>query len=71
MRTIELDALGWRTPIDFLSALKKALLAPEWCGSNPDAITELMVWGLGPDAMQPPYVVQISNVASAPEEVRE
>jgi hypothetical protein len=71
MRTINLDARDWRTPVDFLSAPKSALMAPEWCGSSPDAINELMVWGLGPGVMQPPYVVRISNAASAPTKVRE
>jgi hypothetical protein len=71
MQTIELDASDWKTPLDFIHALQKALNAPEWCGSNIDAINELMIWGLGAGELPPPYVVRISRVYIAPKEVQE
>lgn len=71
MRTIELDASGWKTPIDFIGALQKALNAPEGCGFNVDAINELMVWGLEAGELSPPYVINIVGVAAAPGEVRD
>jgi hypothetical protein len=71
VRTIELDASGWKTPIDFITALQNALKAPEWCGSNVDAINELMVWGLDAGELAPPYVVNIVGTSLAPEEVRD
>ena len=71
MRTVELDASGWKTPIDFIRALQTALNAPEWCGSNVDAINELMVWGLGAGELPPPYTVNISRASDAPKEVRD
>ncbi len=70
MRIIELDASCWETPLDFIRALQRALDAPFWCGSNVDAINELMVWGLGAGEVPPPYVVHISSAAAAPKEVQ-
>ncbi|HVW74436.1 MAG TPA: barstar family protein [Rhizomicrobium sp.] len=70
MRTIELDASDWTTPVDFIRALQIALDAPEWCGSNVDAINELMIWGLGAGELPPPYVVKISKVSASPQEVQ-
>jgi hypothetical protein len=71
MRIVKLDAIGWKTSLDFLTALKVALNAPEWCGSSPDAINELMVWGLDGEVLAPPYIVEIANAAKAPVEVRD
>ncbi len=70
LRTIELDASVWNTPLDFIVALQKALNAPEWCGTNVDAINELMIWGLEAGELPPPYVVRISGVSAAPEDVQ-
>jgi hypothetical protein len=71
MRTIELDASDWQTPLDFIIALQKALNAPEGCGSNVDAINELMVWGLGAGELSAPYAVRISGASAAPEGVQD
>jgi hypothetical protein len=70
MRTIELDASGWKTPIDFLSALRAAIGAPEEHGWNPDAFIDSMVWG-GMNSVQPPYTIQIVGAAYVPKEVTE
>jgi Barstar (barnase inhibitor) len=71
MRVVDLDASGWVTALDFIRALQKALHAPAECGSNVDALNELMIWGLGMGELAPPYVVQISGIAKAPKEVQE
>ncbi|MBV8185820.1 MAG: barstar family protein [Alphaproteobacteria bacterium] len=71
MRVVRLDAGAWRTELEFIAALKHALNAPHWCGDSPAAIDELMVWGLGPQVLQPPYEVEISGLEQAPKEVRE
>ena len=71
MRTIELDASDWKTPLDFIRALQKALNAPEWCGSNVDAVNELMIWGLSAGELPPPYVVKITRASTAPKEVQD
>ena len=71
MLAIDLDASGWKTPLDFIRALQMALGAPFWCGSNIDAINELMVWGLGPGDLPPPCIVSISRVSSTPKEVQD
>ena len=71
MRVVELDASGWVTALDFIRALQKALHAPAWCGSNVDALNELMIWGLGAGELTPPYLVKISGAGKAPEEVQE
>lgn len=70
-RIVELDASGWLTIVDFIDALRRALNAPEWCGSNVDAINELMIWGLEAGELAPPYVVNIAGLAATPSEVRD
>ena len=65
MRIIELEATSWKTPADFLSALKVALGSPEWHGSNLDAFLDSMIWG-GINPIEPPYLVRIVGVANAP-----
>ncbi|OAF00815.1 hypothetical protein AYJ54_30195 [Bradyrhizobium centrolobii] len=68
MRTIELDATGWKTPFDFISALKATLGAPEWHGSNVVAFVDSMVAG-GINALKPPYVIKVVNAAELAPEV--
>ncbi|KJC44373.1 MULTISPECIES: barstar family protein [unclassified Bradyrhizobium] len=68
MRTIELDASNWRTPPDFVSALKAALGAPEWHGSNVVAFVDSMVAG-GINALKPPYVIKVVNATKLAPEV--
>src|SRR5258706_674096 len=70
MRTIELDASGWETPVDFLKALQVALGSCEGHGHSPDAFVDSMVWG-GMNDVEPPYVVRVVNTARIPTEVRE
>ena len=62
MREIDLDATAWSTPLDFYSALLLALGAPDWHGSSIPAITDSMIGG-EINAVEPPYVVKIHNLA--------
>lgn len=70
MRIIELDASGWKTPLDFINALKLAIGAPEWHGTSVNAFVDSMVTG-DINAIEPPYVVRIANAAGLPEDVLE
>ena len=68
MRTIELDASGWKTPLDFASALKVALGSPDWHGTRAAAFIDSMVAG-GINALEPPYVIKVVNTANLEPEV--
>jgi len=70
MRIIELDATGWKTPLDFLNALKIALGSCEGHGLSPDAFVDSMIWG-GMNSVDPPYEIRICGSWSATEEVRD
>lgn len=70
MRTITLDASKWQNPLDFYDAILPSLGAPEWHGTNLNALTESMVWG-EINAVKPPYTVQIVSTKSLPPEVRQ
>jgi hypothetical protein len=67
---ISLNGRTWTRATDFLAALKDALGAVQGCGWGPDAMVDLMVYG-GMSRIEPPYVVRVSDVGSAPVEVRE
>ncbi|MGA2999529.1 barstar family protein [Bradyrhizobium sp.] len=68
MRLIELDAKGWKSQLDFLQSLTRALGSCEGHGMSPDAFVDSMIWG-GMNSVEPPYTVQISNLNAAPKEV--
>jgi hypothetical protein len=68
MRLIELDAKGWNSPLDFLRSLKVALGSPEVHGMSPAAFVDSMIYG-GMNSVEPPYVVQITNISGVPKEV--
>jgi hypothetical protein len=70
MRTIELDASGWKTPLEFYDALLAALGAPEWHGQSINALADTMIWSDETNAVKPPYVVTIRNAAILPAAVR-
>lgn len=70
MRTIELDAAKWKTVLDFCHALFDAIGAPEVHGMSPDAFVDSMIWG-GMNSVEPPYAVLVSDLATAPKEVRD
>jgi hypothetical protein len=62
MRIIELDAFGWKTPGDFIEALKIAIGAPDWHGSSVNAFVDSMGTG-DVNAVEPPYIVKIVNAS--------
>jgi len=68
MNVIELDASAWKTPLDFMRALKIAIGAPEWHGLNLNAFIDSMIWG-GINDLEPPYNVIVTHAAALPEHV--
>jgi hypothetical protein len=68
MRLIELDAAGWKSPIDFLQALKVALGSSKGHGMSPAAFVDSMIWG-GMNDVEPPYVIRITDIRGVPKEV--
>lgn len=71
MRSIELDASGWKTVLDFYDDLLAALGAPDWHGRSINALADTMIWSDETNAVNPPYVVKIANAGMAPADVRE
>ena len=45
MRIIEIDGSDWQSVKDFLTALRAAIGAPDWHGSNVNAFIDSMIWG--------------------------
>jgi len=70
MRVIELDARGWKSPLDFLQSLAGAVGSCEGHGMSPAAFVDSMIWG-GMNRVEPPYAVHVKNITSAPKEVAE
>jgi hypothetical protein len=70
MRVIEIDASGWVTGADFLTALRTAIGAPETHGWSPDSFVDSMIWG-GMNREEPPYEIHIVGSEDAPVEVKE
>jgi RNAse (barnase) inhibitor barstar len=68
MRLIELDAKGWKSQLDFLQSLTRALGSCEGHGMSPDAFVDSMIWD-GMNSVGPPYTVQIRNLNAASREV--
>jgi len=68
MRLIQLDAKGWKSQLDFIPSLTRALGSCEGHGMSPDAFVDSMIWG-GMNSVEPPYTVQISNFNGASKEV--
>src|SRR6266700_2225366 len=68
MRLIQLDAKGWKSQLDFIPSLTRALGSCEGHGMSPDAFVDSMIWG-GMNRVEPRYTVQISNLNAAPKEV--
>jgi hypothetical protein len=60
MRTIELSAAAWETQDDFVHALKVAIGAPDWHGSNCVAFRDSMIGGRI-NKLIPPYVIKVVN----------
>jgi hypothetical protein len=65
MRVIELHADTWDTATDFVNALKVAIGAPDWHGSNPDAFVDSMIWHDEVNALRAPYPIKIIGADKA------
>ena len=65
MRVIEIDCSDWRSVKDFLMALRAAISAPDWHGSNVNAFINSMIWG-GINQIEPPYEIRISGTERGP-----
>ncbi|MHB1205695.1 MAG: barstar family protein [Rhodospirillaceae bacterium] len=70
MRIIRLDVGECETPVDFFSALAKALESPKWHGMGVDAFIDSIVGG-DINAVEPPYEIQVLNLARTPQAVRD
>jgi hypothetical protein len=70
MRTIELDASSWETPLDFICSLQAAIGAPKGHGSNIDAFVDSMIWG-GMNRVEPPYEVCVVGGERMPKALRD
>jgi hypothetical protein len=69
-RVIELDGWCWRTPGDFVDAMKEALGAPSWHGLSFDALLDSM--GAGSiNEVEPPYELRIKAAVHWPPSLRE
>jgi hypothetical protein len=73
IRTSIIDARGWQSPKDFLSALSDVINPPEIdiprrTGWSPDAFVDMMVWG-GMGCIEPPYEIRIIGLEYAPKDV--
>ena len=70
MRTIDLDASGWKTILDFYEALLPQLGAPPGHGHGLDALIDSVIWG-GVNALEPPFAIRVRHLAGSPKTVRD
>jgi len=66
---IVLDTSSWKTSSDFYSALLPRLGAPDWHGSNLDALWD-SITGDDVNALEPPYVIVLTGRSLIPEPLR-
>jgi barstar (barnase inhibitor) len=71
MQIVELHAEGWVTAADFMQALKKAIGAPDWHGSNVDAFLDSMIHHDDINALKSPYAIRICGVDKAKPEAQD
>ena len=62
MRVIKLDASQWKMPLDFYNSLLPHLEAPNWHGTNVNALVDSMVFG-NINGIEPPYKIWIVGAA--------
>jgi len=70
MKTLKLNATGWRSVADFYDSLLSHLGAPEWHGRNVNALVDSVVYG-GINRVNPPFVIRIERIGSVPEDARQ
>jgi Barstar (barnase inhibitor) len=71
MWIVELRADSWVTAMDFANALKKAIGAPHWHGSSPDAFLDSMIYHDDINALKAPYTVKICGASNASPQAQE
>ena len=69
MKKITLDASSWTTTLDFYHAIFAELGSPGWHGTNPNALTESMVWG-EINKIEPPYKIEVVTTKGLPASTR-
>lgn len=62
MDIIEIDAKGWKSPLDFCQAIFVFVGAPDWNGTSIQAILDLLIWD-NLCEKKPPYVMKIKNTS--------
>ncbi len=67
---ILLDGRSWRTPLDFYQAILPQIGAPEWHGTNLNALDDSLVFG-GMNSVRPPFRFRLSNIRDLPADIRE
>jgi RNAse (barnase) inhibitor barstar len=55
------DGSEWRSPADFYSALLPKLGAPDWHGSNLDALYDSLSGDI--NSLEPPFTVEVKETA--------
>ena len=67
MRIVELDAGRFKTPLDFLDAVRRAIGAPQDPSLDIDVLVGAMLRG---GSAETPATIRIAGTAKAPAEVR-
>jgi hypothetical protein len=57
--------------MDFVTALKVAIGAPDWHGSSPDAFVDSMIWHDEINALKAPYTIKIMGADKASYEAQD
>lgn len=70
MQVIEIDASQLATHLEFIDALRQAIVAPDGHGSSGDAFVDSMIWG-GMNGIEPPYEVRVAGLDKAPAAVND
>jgi hypothetical protein len=65
MRVIDFHADTWDTAMDFVTALKAAIGAPDWHGSSPDAFADSMIGHDEINELRAPYRIKIMGADKA------
>lgn len=63
VRTLRLDASGWREPRDFWAALLPLLGAPDWLGPSLDGLFDTLV--ADHNRVKPPYRLVVTGAPPA------
>jgi hypothetical protein len=62
---LQLHADTWDTAVDFVTALREAIGAPDWHGSSANAFVDSMIWHDEINARKAPYMIKVIGVDKA------